>query len=294
MNIGKNIEIMSLSSFDESNFMPPKENESNIQQKKETNIPQKKDRRHKYDKRISMKKKRLLKEKKYFKQHDDVMNTNIPHGNEANASPHIVVNQWFHRIRNNSIILKLSHEDRTSNHRKIFYEIDSVGENVRFVAKKTFMKLNVEGTKNNKVFIVLKFKDALEVDKLTYFTETANLIDRENYENNTKGYVLLATIQAEPILRQNPAAFTRDDLLIAKKFLRNQTQSSKKDYHFGTTGNIYGFGFGPVYTSNKETQYTIDQFAKSKFVHIIIPRFIYYTVLTTLFCLYRTNSEKSI
>ena len=69
-NIGENIEIMSLSSFDESIFMPPKENESNIQQKKETNIPKKKDRRHKYDKQISMKKKKILKEKKYFKQHD--------------------------------------------------------------------------------------------------------------------------------------------------------------------------------------------------------------------------------
>ena len=49
-NIGENIEILSLSSFDESILMPPKENESNIKQKKETNIPKKKDRRHKYDK----------------------------------------------------------------------------------------------------------------------------------------------------------------------------------------------------------------------------------------------------
>ena len=42
MNIGKNIEIMSLSSFDESILMPPKENESNIQQQKRNEYPQKK------------------------------------------------------------------------------------------------------------------------------------------------------------------------------------------------------------------------------------------------------------
>ena len=42
MNIGENIEIMSLSSFDESILMPPKENESNIKKKKGNKYPQKK------------------------------------------------------------------------------------------------------------------------------------------------------------------------------------------------------------------------------------------------------------
>ena len=138
-----NIEIMSLSSGDENPLIP--------YEKKEKNVPNKINRRRKYDKRISMKKKKLLKEKKFFRQHDDVMNTHIPHGIEANASPHIVVNQWFHRIKNNSIVLKLASEDHTSKHRKIFYEIENIGDNVKYVQKKSFIKLNVEGTKNNKV-----------------------------------------------------------------------------------------------------------------------------------------------
>ena len=279
----QNIEIMSLSSGDEFPLIP--------YVKEAKNIPKKKDRRRKYDKRISMKKKKLLKEKKFFQQHDDVMNTHIPYGIEANASPHIVVNQWFHRIKNNSIVLKLVSEDHTSKHRKIFYQIDSIGDNVKLVKKKSFIKLNVERTKNNKVFIVLKFKDALEIDKLSYFTETGNLIDRDKYEANTKGYVLLATIQSEPFLRTKSDSFTRDDMLIAKKFLQNQTQSSKTDYHFGTTGNIYGFGYGPVYTSNKDTQYSIDRFAKSKFVCKLIFYWIY-NLLINYFTFFPKNQQR--
>ena len=136
------------------------------------------------------------------------------------------------------------------------------------------------------MFIVLKFKDALEIEKLSYFTETGNLIDREKHETNTKGYVLLATIQTELLLRTKSDSFTRDDMLIAKKFLRNQTQSSKKDYHFGTTGNIYGFSYGPVYTSNKDTQYSIDRFAKSKFICKLIFYWLYNLLINYfMFCL---------
>ena len=82
----------------------------------------------------------------------------------------------------------------------------------------------------------------------------------------TDTYQRLATIQCEQILRNNKTILSRDDILVAKKFLRNQTQSTKKDYHFGTSGHIFGFGYGPVYKSNEETKYTIDRFAKSKYI----------------------------
>ena len=87
--------------------------------------------------------------KKYFRQHDDLINTHIPYGNEANASPHIVINQQFHRIQKNSIVLKIVSEDKTSKHRKIFNKIDKIDENVKYVQKQSFIKLNVEETKNN-------------------------------------------------------------------------------------------------------------------------------------------------
>ena len=120
-----------------------------------------------------------------------------------------------------------------------------------------------------------KFKDGLKVNKLSFVTESGNLIDRGCYDINNKGYILLATIQSEQILRNNKNTLSREDILIAKKFLRNQTESTKKDYHFGTSGHIFGFGYGPVYKSNEETKYTIDRFAKSKYIktslHFLIP-----------------------
>ena len=216
-----------------------------------------------------------MKEEKYFKQHDDIINSNIPYGVDANSSPHIFINQWFHRIEKNSVVLRMSEEVQLNNQRKIFYEIDTVGENVRMNSKRNFYNLNVDGTKNNKIFIVTKFKDGLKVNKLSFVTESGNLIDRGCYDINNKGYILLATIQSEQILRNNKNTLSREDILIAKKFLRNQTESTKKDYHFGTSGHIFGFGYGPVYKSNEETKYTIDRFAKSKYIktslHFLIP-----------------------
>ena len=52
----------------------------------------------KYDKRMSVRKKKL-KETKYFKQHDEILNTHIPYVINANASPHIILKHWFHRIK---------------------------------------------------------------------------------------------------------------------------------------------------------------------------------------------------
>ena len=163
--------------------------------------------------------------------------------------------------------MNIKEEDKSSKHRKVFYNLETIGENVRFNKKKNY-NLNVEGTKNNKVFILTKYNDMLKVNKLSFVTETGNLIHIENYDINKKGYILLATIQNELMLRNDPTTLSRDNILIAKKYLRNQTQSSKKDYHFGTTGHIYGLGFGPIYASNNETKYTIDHFTKSKYISI--------------------------
>ena len=105
----------------------------------------------------------------------------------------------------------------------------------------------------------------MKLTKLSFFTETGKVIEGVNNDINSEGYVVLATIQSEPKIREFENNFILTDITIAKKFLRNQVQSSKKEYHYGTTGHIYGFGYSPVYSSNAETQYTIDRFAKSKY-----------------------------
>ena len=49
-----------------------------------------------YDKRMSVKHKKMTKEKKHFCQHDDILENNIPYGFDATKSPHIVLYKWYH------------------------------------------------------------------------------------------------------------------------------------------------------------------------------------------------------
>ena len=114
----------------------------------------------------------------------------------------------------------------------------------------------------------IKIQRHIEGEQIILYYKNWKFDGHRKLQHQQKGYILLATIQSEPMLRNDPTTLTQDNILIAKKYLRNQTQSSKKDYHFGTTGHIYGFGFGSFYASNNETKYTIDRFAKSKCISI--------------------------
>ena len=116
--------------------------------------------------------------------------------------------------------------------------------------------------------MLVKYGDICHLKKNSFFTEVGKMIQGENAQIKKEGYVVLATFQAEHKLRNLNENINNMDLSVAKKYLRNQVVNSKKDYHFGTTGRIHGFGFGPVYSSNAETGHSIEKFAKSKYLLI--------------------------
>ena len=70
-----------------------------------------------------MKKKKAMKEKKYFKQHDEILETNIPYGFDATKSPHVVLHKWYHRFKDNCILLKLNGESFEGKNWQKFYHI---------------------------------------------------------------------------------------------------------------------------------------------------------------------------
>ena len=81
---------------------------------------------------------------------------------------------------------------------------------MRYNKKKKNYNLNVEGTKNNKVFIVVQYKDIIGDKKLSFFIEIGNIVDSENNFDKAKGYVLLVSFTVlamvmyiHPILKQN-------------------------------------------------------------------------------------------
>ena len=75
-----------------------KHSDTNIAKMPKRKVNNQAKRQWKHDKCWSMEKKKKMKEKNYFKRHDDVSESHIPDGFVANKSPHIAVNHWYHRI----------------------------------------------------------------------------------------------------------------------------------------------------------------------------------------------------
>ena len=109
--------------------------------KNSENIKRQERRQTVYDKRMSVKHKKMMKERKYFRQHDDILESNILYSFDATKSPHIVLFKWYHQIKNNCILLQLKEECEEGKNRKIFYGIMEIGNNVKLVKKQIFVTI---------------------------------------------------------------------------------------------------------------------------------------------------------
>ena len=87
-------------------------------------------------KKHSAKRKKEIKHEKYFKKHDNILESHIPYGPTANKSPHIIIKKWYHRVKENCIQLCLKNETDDKKNRKIYYKIERYGKNVRVSLKK--------------------------------------------------------------------------------------------------------------------------------------------------------------
>ena len=83
-----------------------------------------------------MRKKQKEKSDNYFRREDQILNCSIPHGTDANKSPHILINLWFSRMKKNTIILKNPIVNGIGKSRQVFYEIESTGKNISYHQKK--------------------------------------------------------------------------------------------------------------------------------------------------------------
>ena len=63
----------------------------------------------KWDKKRSMRKKKKEKSDNYFRREDQILNCSIPHGTDANKSPHILINLWFSRMKKKHNFIKKTH-----------------------------------------------------------------------------------------------------------------------------------------------------------------------------------------
>ena len=61
--------------------------------------------------------------------------------------------------------MRLKNETDDKKKRKIFYKIEDVGENVRMSSKKKFKNLNINGTRDNKIILIGRYRDVMNLKK---------------------------------------------------------------------------------------------------------------------------------
>ena len=82
------------------------------------------------------KRKAVKREVDYLQDYNDLLLENLSKEFYSTKSPHLVISrQWFIRIKNHSIMLKNVRETLDGNNRLVYYEIDIVGSNIKYVKK---------------------------------------------------------------------------------------------------------------------------------------------------------------
>ena len=163
----------------------------------------------------------MKKEKNYWTKEDDLLLTHIPYNGQSTKSPHILINKWFHRLKKNYIVLKTPREIGEMKKRKIYYEIDFMGENIKYSRMNNYINLQLKNTLQKWILVLVKFKDIMSNPKLCFFTETGFLIKDEEIDWNKKGYVVLAAIKHDNKFTSKQESFSPDKISLRKKFFYN-------------------------------------------------------------------------
>ena len=230
------------------------------------NTDEKKNKRfRKRDKVKKIKRKRLEKEQLYNENYNDLLLDNLEKATHTTKSPHLVIgNKWFKKIHKNVIMLKSPKEVEIDSNRRIQYEIDCFGSDIRKTWKENYWILNVSNTPTNTIFILVRLKDIFHIPKVQYHTVLGKRIYKYDVDKDRDYcYVLLAMIHEDKKIRTSPSIIESNDLHLMKYYLRNQIATTTKNYHFNTTGIIYGFGYGPKSNRN-EYGHSVCRFANSK------------------------------
>ena len=131
--------------------------------------------------------------------------------------------------------------------RKIYHGIKWIGKNVLVNRKEKYRNLNVSFSKHNVVFILIAINEICYMENLMFLTEKGDMISHSKLNNNRRGYVFIAAIRVTKSSQNKQALLTEERFNIVSKFYINQIKQSQGTYHFGTSGTIYGLGYGPKY-----------------------------------------------
>ena len=173
-------------------------------------------------------------------------------------------------------MLKSIHEVNFSKDRHVYYDIGQFGENVRYIQKENVSILNPSLTKNNIIYIIVRLQDLSKIDKVQFHTEIGYIIQKYDVKHGEERcYVILSIIKIDKQVQKQEPIIIESDLTLMKRFFVNQIAIKKGNYHFNTTGTIYGLGYGPKSNRN-EYGHSVCKYANCKL------RCVKYFLLLTL------------
>ena len=207
----------------------------------------------KRDKQTDKKRKSIIKEQHYTEQYNDLLLHNLLKEYYSTKSPHLIVSRkWFYKIRKNTIMLKSVREINIGKDRHVYYDIEQFGDNVRYIKKGNVFILNPSTTINNTIYIMVRLRDLSQIEKLQFHTELGHMITNYDVKHGIeKCYVILSIIKIDKLIQKTDPIIIDSDLPLMKRYFVNQIAIKKGNYHFNTTGTIYGLGYGPKSNRNK-------------------------------------------
>ena len=225
----------------------------------------KKNRHQKHTKRRSMKKKSKMMYEHLCQEYDNFMIANQVKKKKHRESPHIMIHRSLRNIQDNTIFLKTaSVENEGTLHRKIHYEIDSIGQGVVVKSKFNgqYMNVHLQRCWENKNFIVVPTKSVYNLPGVVLFSEDGKLIVNHTEKSLHRSYVLLAVAEKVQKSRHFGIFINKDEIDLCEKFWNNQIKTDGS-FHFGTTGKIFSLGYGPKYQIINDTM-SVGEFAEKK------------------------------
>ena len=81
------------------------------------------------------------------------------------------------------------------NNRKVYYDIDTVGSNIKYMKKQNECVLNPSTTSRNTIFIVVRLADLRHIKKLQFHTQLGHMIEKYDVGvHRDRFYVILSII----------------------------------------------------------------------------------------------------
>ena len=193
--------------------------------------------------------------------------------------------QEFNKLKENTILIgnpRVSDNHRQT--RKIYYDILSIGSNIRSVNKGKRMIIKLRNTKKNAVFIMIHQKFLKNIDRIQKHQYTNGSKHRQTIRKG-RYVVLLTCCATDRSWQKNGIIFNDTFVTMMKKTYPNQIRNQGAK-HFGSEGQIFSIGYAAKYEKLDHKQQSFSKYVQSKSMCYVNFHFIVLLLIIFLFLNY--------